>query len=681
MGSSTGKGHWIKPLATSSLPSHVISLSVSASVPSDRPGQSRYQFTLGKWAAVHRSRHPERETDIREKSGTTAAEWWLYLQSVCRKGRRVWILSPDAAAAFRVLGGWEYSDSGLISWGRLTNRAQKKKGKRSPGDRLDDCSLVLSPACTILTHRIGLARATWVSTTNYLPLALSEWADAVGIEYPPVVGIGPGGESFQTDPATSAAVIDRYFAGIMGNYLRDGGGHWRATAAQLSHQTWRRSHYTHPVLAHENVDAHRLERDALFGGRAEVNFFGTIGDPPGLDSSESAGPPPASDAVLDGPVYVYDVRSQYPAILRDRPFPIALDRIKINPTIKSLESHLKHDAVIARVEIETPSPDYPVRLGGGVRVSRAETKAGYKRSEEKKSQQVCFPIGTYWTTLCGPELLHAIRHDRIRRVGLMAVYQSAPAFHSFAKFMIGNRRIAQENGDPSGSALSKLLANSFVGKFASKGGGWRTVAEKAPPERWGEWPEVDAESGEVISWRSLSGVSQRWHPVPTGPVGIPSIFAYCTSYGRLQLLEMIESAGAREWLWCHTDGIALTSLGHQKILQSPVCTSGKAGAWREIGIVSRLRCWGPSHYFCDGVWTLSGWSDGAWFDSRGTCYDWRRDEISKLIAASGSAAVGMTLRRSQIQASTIQGTIDPHGFAIPATLRAGDRVPNWVSDD
>ena len=247
--------------------------------------------------------------------------------------------------------------------------------------------------------------------------------------------------------------------------------------------------------------------------------------------------------------------------------------------------------------------------------------------------------------------------------------------------MIGEREKSRDAGDASGEALCKLLANSFVGKFAAKGGGWQTVRNRRHAEPWDEWQEIHAESGLVESWRSLSGVCQRFVPTPDEPCGIPSIFAYCTSYGRMQMLDMIEQAGRTGWVWCHTDGIAFSSTGNRRIRIPEHNGRSPAGQWRLTGIVSRVRAWGPSHYFADGLWTLSGWNGGAWLDFRGTVYDWRRDEVSRLIADKGDATVSLSLRRSSLDASVPRGSVDPLGWAIPPTIRDGERTPSWVADD
>lgn len=662
------------------MPSHVICLSLSAEITSASFGSSVHQFNLKRWSAVHRSRYRGRNDRTATATGTTAAEWWMFLQSVATGTRRPWIIAPDAANAFRALDGWTYSDSGLIDWGELAKLPTKSKGAKPKQPKRASCSMVLSESCTILTHNLGPSRVTWVSVTNYLPFDATAFAQAVDIPIPYLLEYGPGGQVFQHDPHLTARILDEYFARMMARYLADGGGHWRPTAAQLAHQTWRRSYYTEPVLEHDNQALASLEREGIVGGRADVNFYGTVGDAPGSVKGEESGPEPVHPAVLDGPLIQLDVRSQYPAILRSERFPVAFDRFITGCTIKRLAALCRTSCVLARVELDTPEPAYPFVTGGQLSVRHGGKSERFGRNQTRSEKVTIFPTGTFWTVLYGPELQHAIERDRVRRVGVVASYQAGHPFAEYAASMIDARNEARAERDPTRESLYKLLANSFAGKFAARPGGWRTVRGKVWPNPWDQWNAINQETGEVESWRSISGVCQVFVPVDDKPSGCPSVFGYLTSYGRLQLWDMMQQAGPRGWVWCHTDGIVLTRTGETSAQRTIRRNSGKPGEWRVVGPVSRARCWGPAHYFADGSWVLSGWTDGVWVDTRGTVYDWRRNTVGEMIAAEGSPSVRMTLRASLLEASRAQSRVGPDGWALTPEVRNGERVAAYADD-
>lgn len=657
-----------------------MSLSVRAEPVADGKGRTSWVFRLNRWAAVWRHRRAGRPDAVRTGTGTTAAEWWLWIARVATAKRKPWVVCPDADAAFRALSGWEYARDGLVGWGHLTAGPSAGGGPAAAGPDAERCQLVISDRCTVIGHTLAPGRLVWVSVSNYLDCDLPAFAAAVGVDYDGAADVGPAGRSFQHDPATAADVTDRYFARLMADYLSDGGGHWRTTAAQLSHQTWRRSYCSVPVLEHDDAELSVAEREGIYGGRADAFYYGTVGDGPGERPGEMPGPEPVHPGRMPGPVYTLDIRSQYPALLRDKPFPTAFQKWERSVTPAGLASMVRTSGVLARVLIRTPAADYPVRLGGDVVLDKWNPDRGRGDVARRAERRTVYASGEYWTWLYGPELADALLHDRVARVGPVARYSLDTPFRDYAASLIDRRDAARAAGDPCREGLLKLLANSFAGKFAARPGGWRTVTGVAAGDDWGEWTDLGDGSGPPVSYRSLSGVVQRHEPDDGRPAGVPSVFGYLTSYGRVQLLEILRAAGPRGCVWCHTDGVTLTDEGLARVRAAGLIGTGGAGRLRETGPVERLRQWGPNHYFADGEWTLSGFSAGAWHDVTGTVYDWQRDTVSALIGARGSPDATRRVRPSRLTATRPAGFVDPEGWAAPLVLRNGDVVP-WTAED
>lgn len=640
-----------------------------------------WEYRLRSWAAVWRHRRPDRPDAVVSVSGTTAAQWWLFVARVATGRRKPWIVCPDAESAFRVLDGWGFSDSGIVGWGNLIAGDGGKGEQGEQGDAAERCQLVLSDRCCVIGHTVSPGRAVWVSVTNYLDCDLPAFADAVNLDYDGTPDTGPAGATFQHDPTAAAAVVDAYFRRLMTDYLRDGGGHWRTTAAQLSHQTWRRSYYTVPVLENDDPAVAAAERDGIYGGRAEALYFGTVGDAPGARPGEMPGPSPVSSASMSGPLYTLDIRSQYPAILRDRPFPVAFRRWERDVSVGGLASMVRTAGVLARVRIRTGDADYPVRVGGGRSGDRRDADTGRDDVGRRHAKRVVFPTGEFWTWLYGPELAHALDRDRVTAVGTVARYALDAPFRDYAASLIDRRAAARDADDPCREGLLKLLANSFAGKFAARPGGWRTVTGIPHGDPWDEWTDIGDGSGEPVSYRVLSHVVQRYDRDDGRPAGVPSVFGYLTSYGRIQLLEIVRAAGPRGCVWCHTDGVTLTADGLDRVRAAGLIGTGEPGRLRETGPVERLRQWGPNHFFADGRYTLSGFTGGAWLDVAGTVYDWQRDTVSAVITSAGAASVGRRVRPSLLATHRTPGLIDPDGWIHPPRL-FGDSLESWgVPDD
>ena len=598
-------------------------------------------------------------------SGDNADDFWTWIREIAPPESHPWIISPDAQFAFRLVNGWGESDAGRIGWGNLIEPNRNRGRSKSNAPKRPRCSLVLADRCTIITHTLGDSRLTWVSVGNYLDCDLPAFAASVGIEYVPHGDTGPCGESSQRNPDQAANVIDQYFAELMERYLSDGGGHWRATAAQLSHQTYRRSFCGGELLEHCEPDVYKIERDGLYGGRAEVYYWGTVGDPPGSREGEDAGPPPVHNSTIDGPIHLLDVRSQYPSLLASQSYPVRYlrrhDRCPV-PILRQLNRDLR---CLARVEIQTHEPAYPLRIGGEPVVSKYRD-GGHVNSDSRKSQtRTLFPTGRFWTTLCGPELQDAIDSDRVLRVGEVCEYAMGTPFRKYAEHLLRSRESARYTQDHCRESMLKLLANSFAGKFASKPGGWKTVSGKIPVEPWGEWTERNAESDEPVSYRSISGIVQRFEPQAEDVSGFPSVFAWLTSYGRLQMLRFLRSCGPHAVLWCHTDGLAVTDDGLRRLRDAGLIGDGQPGQLRIVGTASRVRLFGPSHYFVDGEWTLSGMSAGFFFGPGGSVRDYVRPTVSELIASSGCDQSPLAIRSSDLRKHRTGSVAGPFGWSIP----------------
>lgn len=660
--SSQRRPRWTSPVRSSSIPQSVLSLSLSARSGPERAGQTEYEFELSGWSAIMRRRKPGQPDLVSGRKGTSDDQFWAYLASVTHSRRNVWIICPDAQSAFQAIGGWIQSDRGVVGWGTLGQEAKRRPRGANPRTRPFRGTMILSPAVTILCHSLGEGRCTWVSVSNYLATDLQTLARSVGEEWPESLDVGQRGAAFQSDTDRSAKIVDRFFNRIMVEYLKSDGGHWRTTAAQLSHQTWRRNFLTHRVESHTDDDAAVFERDATFGGRAELYFLGTVGVPPGERPGESPGMPPISPKQIAGPLYKVDIRSQYPAILRDNYFPVQLDRRHRNPPVEEVVATANVRCCVARVLIETTLPIYPCRTNERMMTDKRYDGRETRVSETKIKSRVVYPIGRFWTSLYGPELAEAGRRGHIQDCAEMWTYRGARAFRDYADYLITERKNARDRGDESSELRLKLQANSFIGKFASRGGGWSTVPRSQHEERWKQWFELDLETGKKEQFRTLSGITQRFDPPAEVAVGCPFVFGYVTSYGRIQLYRIIETAGKNGVVQCNTDGLLLTPSGYQCIEAAGLLSKDKPGRLRTVETVDRFRGWGPSHFFASGEWTLSGYRGGTWIDASGRAVDWHYHGISSLISCPESTATKYTVQKKNLILRPLAGSVGEWGW-------------------
>lgn len=617
-----------------------------------------------RWAA-----HVRDGDKVQKFTGTTSGTFWDRIEKYTSRGRNVWIICPDAATSFRALDGWILSDQGEITWGSLSSGSNNVKERDGRGQRRGPCTMILSPAVTILVHEFSGGRCTWVSLSNYLPPDIGQIAKAVNIPYTPGADAGPHGIAWHLDCKSTAVILGEFFRTVMDRFKADDGGHWKSTAAQLSHQTFRRRFYDRDLVEHREPSAAKMDRDALYGGRAELRYFGSVGRGIVAPDQWLVKAKPFHPAVIPGPVHKLDIRSQYPAIMRDRTFPVALDR-KFGPiSIAKLSALCEYRCPIARVVIDTDIPAYPLRLRNVKRTEKGFVEGHTRVQTDYLGSQTVFPLGKFTTTLCGPELAMACRRGHVIECLGGWEYRPGKPFEAYATWLINERDQARSSGDECREIMRKLQANSFAGKWASRGGGWVVDKNIIPETRWGEWSAVDFETGDVKNYRAISGIVQRFERDDNEPKGFPSIFAYLTSYGRCQIYEIMEAAGNDNVIWVNTDGIVVTDEGLGNLGYKDFIGNGEAGRLRIDGKIHDFAGYGHNHYCADGQWTLSGYQSGIIMTPGGGIIEVAGPGISGMIADAGGSTVEYTQRRKHMPVRPVSGHIDDRGFWKPRDLR------------
>ncbi|KKK51408.1 hypothetical protein LCGC14_3115250, partial [marine sediment metagenome] len=192
-------------------------------------------------------------------------------------------------------------------------------------------------------------------------------------------------------------------------------------------------HYHTPIYIHNNAEAITIERESYKGGRCECFVLGDLSGQP---------------------FYVFDVNSLYPFVMQRNSFPTKYVKLHHHLTTTGLNELLSNQAVVARVIIETTEPVYAIKHG-----------------------RTIFPVGTFETTLCTPELLYALEHGHIVKVLDSVSYEQAPIFSSYVNTMYALRRDCIDRKDRAYERLVKYLMNSLYGKFGQKAEEWVKIGD------------------------------------------------------------------------------------------------------------------------------------------------------------------------------------------------------------
>lgn len=574
-------------------------------------------------------------------------DWWDYVSACVRSNSRLYIVSDNACDLLTVTGFWVRVERGEY---RLCDRLDASNaGTGSGGKRQTQWvgRLVMGGPPDIIHVRHKKGSVICVSMRNYTTATWERLRSAVTGSHDGARGRGtdPGDEGF--DPSDKCTVCTRYTRSLISEWVRRDCGPWKETVAQLSLSLWRKKFYTHKVCRHADDDAIRLERDAAHGGRAETWYYGDAGDPDSVPDGSQVRPTPSRYPPIQGTVYRCDVSAQYPALLASQQFPVRLMGVADNPSVADLSAMLRYYGVIAHVDLHTRVPEYPTRRAG----------------------EACYPVGTFATTLAGPELERAMQEGCVCGVRKAAYYELGYPLRAYAAWLLQERADCRGRDDYCGELFAKSLATAIGGKFSQR----TTRREPCPTvvnpfSRWGPYTATGSD-GVTHSYLTVGGLCFEEVASQMGSKLLSALYCYLTSYGRVQMARLRESLlPVVPYSQC-TDGIWVGVEGRERLSRLGLSADRIPGTLRLESSHSYARWLTPNHYYVDGYWTLSGYRMGAAVDVDGTVMEYRDYNPVRTVAYKPPMSIRRRVLRRDMAAMQRRRKIGPDGWLIPQTLR------------
>lgn len=280
------------------------------------------------------------------------------------------------------------------------------------------------------------------------------------------------------------------------------------------------NHYHKRIWIHNNKEAIDLERAGYRGGRTECFYLGEL---------------------KNDNYYIVDVNSLYPFVMRNNLYPVKYQKISHKDSPDTLRELLKDSSAVATVLIETDEPAYAVR-----------------------KERTIFPIGRFWVTLTTPELLYALEHNHILKVGDCVFYEQANIFKSYVDRFYKMRLKFMEAGIDEYVELCKKLLNTLYGKFGQKAEVWRKIGVcPDEPDRIEVLYIVGSHKTSAIRYLlgevfELEGHDECFN-------SFPAIAAHVAAYGRLYLWELMKKTGENNYFYCDTDSLIINERGLQNL--------------------------------------------------------------------------------------------------------------------
>lgn len=212
-------------------------------------------------------------------------------------------------------------------------------------------------------------------------------------------------------------------------------GNWRLTGAAQSWATYRHKFLTHKLVVHDDEEALRAERRAMWAGRCEAYWLGEF---------------------KKEVVHEWDFTQAYARIARDHPVPVRLlgpmptgyDWRRIVDSTKS--------ALLAEVQVTTDVPVVPCDSGG----------------------RILWPVGTFRTTLWDVEIKAAMEAGAQVEVIRGWLYHMEPALKAWGEWIIGQLESDDDVCPAWQKVVLKHQSRALIGYMAMTHNTWEEFATR-----------------------------------------------------------------------------------------------------------------------------------------------------------------------------------------------------------
>lgn len=319
-------------------------------------------------------------------------------------------------------------------------------------------------------------------------------------------------------------------------------GNWRPTGAGQSWSTFRHRFMAHRLLAHDDVDARAAERRAAWTGRCEVWRHGR---PTG------------------GPFAEFDYSAAYAHVGAECDVPTRLTGTSTTANREQVARLLERFAVLAEVTVTTDVPTLPARVDG----------------------KICWPVGTFTTTVWDTELALAIEHGATVKVERVWWYKREPALREFCRWVLHVLGPSGASFDPVIVAAVKHWSRALIGRFGARWSEWETIG-RADRDGLGLSTVLDRVEGSTWRMLQVGRTLKRQSVEHDSADAVVSIMSWVMAEARVRLWRLVELAGAESVCYMDTDGLIVDREGAERLHAAHVPGLRQKGAWSTVELLA-----------------------------------------------------------------------------------------------
>jgi len=295
-------------------------------------------------------------------------------------------------------------------------------------------------------------------------------------------------------------------------------GNFAQTLAGQAMNAFRHRFMKVPIYIHRDKQPADLEKAAYFGGRCEAFYIGKV---------------------KAKKIYKLDINSMYPGVMKVNYFPVRFRYKKEKLAVNRLPEFLKDNCLVAQVKLKTDIPAYP----------------------KKYEKRLIFPVGTFETTLCTPELTYAYEHAHIVEIGECALYNRAIIFDKYVETLYKLRQHFKAMSNEIFDYASKILLNSLYGKFAQKQRE-NEIEDYPDKNQVSSKIIINADSESITREVCFGGSLKKSTMLDVESYhSFTGISAHVTSYARRKIQEVLDILPKKSYFYGDTDSLFVSKTG------------------------------------------------------------------------------------------------------------------------
>lgn len=340
-------------------------------------------------------------------------------------------------------------------------------------------------------------------------------------------------------------------------WIRDADlGNWQLTGNAQAWATFRHKFLTHRLTVHDDDEALKAERRAMWAGRCEAFWRGNL---------------------WDTTVFEYDFTNSYPRIAQKHAVPTKY--IGEMPEGRDWSEWLGSESIafIADCTVSSEVPVVPCERDG----------------------RVVWPVGIFATTLWDVEIEAVLDNGGTVTVHRGWMYRKAPALKAWADWILGQTAAEEVDTEPWLRFILKHWGRALIGRFAMTYRKW---------DYDGEMPEARLESGLFIdidtdeTGKYIQIGTSMWTDAgrEEWKHSMPMVTGYIQAIARVELWDVLRRMPFRSVLYCDTDSLFVTAEFQEDIerviAEIPDCGMRLKRAWEGVEILGpRQVITGPEH--------------------------------------------------------------------------------------